>query len=136
MPDFEQMREQINDRDGFMRYNGIRVTALDEGCCECEAVLSEDSLNPHGFAHGGLLFSMCDSAAGIAATTTGRKVVTQSADIHFLRPAMPGTITARGKVIKVGIHTAYCTAEIYDRSGLLLVAAGFDMFFLTGENKG
>ena len=130
MPDFEKMKEAINGRGQFTQYNGIRVTDLAEGRCECQVTLTEKGCNPHGIAHGGLLFSMCDTAAGIAATTLDRSVVSRTAEMHFLRPAVGGVITARGRVVSAGAHMAYCTAEVFDEKGELLASAGFEMFYL------
>ena len=121
----------ISMQEGFIAHNGMRITVLESGYCECEVELTEKGKNLHGFAHGGLLFSLCDTAAGIAATATGRNVVTQSSAIHFLRPARGGVLTAKGKVVKNGTRTAFCTAEIFDETGLLLVSASFDMFFIS-----
>ena len=94
MQDLEQLKRQINAENGFIRHIGVAVTEIGEGFCRCETVLGEDGLNPHGVAHGGLLFTMCDTAAGVAATAAGRKVVSRAGDIHYLLPGRPGPLTA------------------------------------------
>ena len=132
MRDMEQLKELLNGRDGFNRHNGIRVTAVGEGWCDCQVTLTDEGKNPHGTAHGGLLFTMCDTAAGIAASSASRGVVSRTGEIHFIAPAVGGTLTAKGRVVRAGRHMAYCTAEVFDEAGEMLVSASFEMFFLPG----
>ncbi len=131
----EKLREEVNARGGFMKYNHMHMTALEEGFCEIRTTLTEYSLNPHGVAHGGLLFSLCDTAAGIAATSMGRDTVTQSADIHFLRPGSGTELIAQGKVIKCGSNIAFCTTEIRDDQQRLVACANFEMFYIGPDKR-
>lgn len=134
MRDLEKMKEKINAREGFTRHNGIEVLSIEKGLCKCGTVVTEQVQNPHNTAHGGLLFAMCDTAAGVAASSLGRSVVSRSADFHFLRPAT-GTVTAVGRVVSAGAHMAYCTAEVYDEAGQTLAAGSFEMFWLQDPLK-
>ena len=134
MQDFEKMKQVINGREGFNRHNGIEVISIEEGLCKCRMEVTPEVRNPHNTAHGGLLFAICDTAAGIAATTQGRSVVSRSADFHFLRPAT-GTVTAVGRLVTAGYTMAYCTAEVYDEAGTLLAAGSFEMFYLKEPHK-
>ena len=130
--DLEELKARVNAGEGYMRFNGLEVTELSPGYCEVRAAVGREKLNPHGIAHGGLLFTLCDTAAGVAATTLGRSVVSRTADIHFLHPAPEGTLTARGRVADAGGHMACCTAEVLDGEGKVLAAASFEMFFIQG----
>lgn len=128
--DLQELKARINADEGYMRFNGMEVTELSSGYCEVRAPVGPEKLNPHGIAHGGLLFSLCDTAAGVAATTLGRSVVSRAAEIHFLHPAMGRAVTAKGRVDDAGAHMAYCTAEAFDETGEKLVSASFEMFFI------
>lgn len=135
--DMERLKK-LNEEDGFIRHNGIRVTALERGECECRAELTREGMNPHGIAHGGMLFAMCDTVAGVAGTTLGHKVVTRSASVYFLRPGAVGTLIARGRIVHRGRHTALCEAEVYGEGERLLMRASFDMAFIDekqGEDR-
>ncbi len=134
MDDFEAMKQALNAQEGFTSHNGIRVLSIEKGLCRCGAEVTPTERNPHHIAHGGLLFALCDTAAGVAATTLGRSVVSRSADFHFLHPAT-GRITAEGRVVTAGLHMAYCTAEVYDEAGTLLAAGGFEMFYINEPLK-
>ena len=54
---------------GFNSHNHIVVTEVGEGTSVVEVEMTQDAMNPLGMAHGGLIFSMCDVATGVAART-------------------------------------------------------------------
>ncbi len=128
--DLEKLKEKVNNDKGYMAYNGIRVTELDTGYCQCWVELSENKTNPHGIAHGGFLFAVCDSIAGIAGTTLGRSVVGRSADIHFLRPGRGSGFTGKARIVEAGRTTGLCAVELYDDSDTLVTTGSFELYFL------
>ena len=140
MLDMEAFQAFMNEADGFNRLNDITFTVVEEGYCECETVITKSSLNPQGVAHGSLLFAMCDGVTGMAAASTGRSMLTQSATIHYLRPCAAGRLKARSRLIKNGRNTALCVGEVFDEQGRLLVTSQFEVFYtsdtLTLPQKG
>lgn len=133
MLDMEVFRSFMNESDGFNRHNGITFTVVEEGYCECELELTKNSYNPQGVAHGSLLFAMCDGVTGMAAASTGRSMLTQSATIHYLRPGIGGKLKARSRLIKNGRHTALCVGEVFDEDERLLATSQFEVFYTTDE---
>ena len=129
MLDMEVFKQYMNEAAGFNRHNGIVFTVVEEGYCECEVELTRESLNPQGVAHGSLLFALCDCVTGMATATTGRSMLTQSADIHYLRPGVGGKLKARSRLIKSGRTTALCVGEVYDEQDRLLVTSQFEVFY-------
>ena len=96
--------------------------------------MQENSLNRWGGAHGGILFSLCDVATGMAIMSVRQeKVVTVNASIDYLAAASAGsTLTAVGRVDRVGGKLAFCTAEITDETGKVVVRSHTVMCF-TGK---
>ena len=133
MLDMELFKRFMNESRGFNRHNGIRFTVVEEGYCECQVDMTEDSLNPQGVAHGSLLFTLCDCVTGMATASTGRSMLTQSANIHYLRPGTGGTLTARSRLVKNGRNTALCIGEVFDEAGKLLVTSEFEVFYTSAE---
>ena len=119
--------------DDFNRHNGLRLVDLDDGEATVEVTLRKEGLNPHGIAHGGLIFTLCDVATGVAARTGGRNTVSQDASIYFLRP---GTNTekliAKGRVLKEGRTTGYAEAEVFTDDGKLVAKAGVTVHYIDG----
>ena len=134
--DLEKLKEKVNADEGFMRFNGIEVTHLEPGCCQCRARMEKNKENPHGIAHGGFLFTICDTVAGIAGTSLGRGVVGRSADIHFLKPGRGGYVTAEGRVVEAGRTTGLCQVEMRDDRGELIVSASFELYFIDHRPHG
>lgn len=124
---------------GFARGCGIEILGYEQGLCRLRCQIGEGHLNPYGKAHGGLLFTLLDTAAGHAARTVcpaDKAVVTQCGDIHFLRPVPPGPVTAVARVLKAGRRTALVSAELYDAAETPLVYGSFEIFYVDLPSPG
>ena len=68
MKDFTKLAKEALENDkGFIGNNNYKVIKVEDNYCELEGVLSNSSLNNFGVAHGGYIFGLADTAAGIAA---------------------------------------------------------------------
>ncbi len=112
----------------------MRMTDADDGTATIVLPMQENSLNRWGGAHGGILFSLCDVAAGMAIMSLRQEmVVTVNASIDYLAAASAGsTLTAVGKVDRLGGKLAFCSAEMTDETGKVIVRAHCVMCF-TGK---
>ena len=129
----KKFAEERRNYQGFTGWCGISFEEISRGLCRTVCDITEHHLNPWGVAHGGVPFTMMDTAAGVAAQTTGpdgKASVTQSADIHFLRPIFPGRVTAEARVLKAGRNTALVTVDLTDSSGTLLNRGEFEIFYV------
>ena len=131
MTDTEKLKK-LNNRSEFNKYNGIVVTQADGGTAVVEIVLCPNSMNPCGSAHGGLIFAMCDVAAGVAASDVGGPCVTQSGNIYFLRPAAGTKLRAVGTVIKRGKTVSVVETKVFSDADELVSAGQFE-YFHTGK---
>ena len=117
---------------GFNAHNGIELVDVDDGTCVVEVTLKPQGLNPLQIAHGGLIFSLCDVATGVAARSGGRSTVSQNASISFMRPGRnTAKLTCRGRVLKEGRTTAVCEAEVFTDDGTLIAISTVTAFYLT-----
>lgn len=133
-PEEKQRRfDLFNSYDDFNRHNALRLVDVDDGTSTVEVTLRKEGLNPHGIAHGGLIFTLCDVATGVAARSGGRNTVSQDASIYFLRPGTrTEKLTAKGRVIKEGRTTGYTEAEVYTDDGTLIAKAGVTVHYIEG----
>ena len=107
------------------------VTEVGDGTSVVEVKLVQESLNPLGMAHGGLIFTLCDVATGVAARTGGRITVTLDSNIHFLRRAKDTEkLVARGRVVKEGRTTGLVTAEVFNDEGKLIATADMTVYYV------
>ena len=123
-----------NDNEPFLTHNYMRMADTDDGTATIVLPMHENSLNRWGGAHGGILFSLCDVANGMAIMSLRQEmVVTVNATIDYLAAAAAGsTLTAVGKVDRLGGKLAFCSAETTDETGKVIVRAHCVMCF-TGK---
>lgn len=107
---------------------GFELLSIDPeaGTIETRFTASESFLNPVGNIQGGFLAAMLDDTLGPALVATlGPDQFAPTADLHvqFLRPARPGRIVGRGRVVKRGRDIAFMSGELLDESGEVLAVA-------------
>ena len=120
-----------NDNEPFLTHNYMRMTDTDDGTATIVLPMHENSLNRWGGAHGGILFSLCDVATGMAIMSLRQEmVVTVNASIDYLAAAAAGsTLTAVGKVDRMGGKMVFCSGEVTDETGKVIVQARCVMSF-------
>ena len=131
----EQFNKRRQEMDTFCAHNGILCTKIGVGTCEFQCELKPEHKNPHGMAHGGLLFTLVDmagcwAAALVHGTKAIRPLVTQNASIHYLRPVESGTLTAKAETIKAGRNTALAQVDVYDEQGRHIVRGEVTAYYI------
>jgi acyl-CoA thioesterase len=77
---------------------GMRVVEMSEGHAVVTMVIRDDMANGHGIAHGGLVFTLADTAFAMACNAEGSVTVSSGAEITYYSPTRVGqelTATAR-----------------------------------------
>ncbi len=98
----------------------------DAGTIETSFTATEQFLNPAGVVQGGLLAAMLDDTLGPALVATlshGEWAPTTDLHVQFLRPARPGRIIGRGRIVRRGGQVAFLAGELIDEQGDLLATA-------------
>jgi len=107
----------------------ISFLSVSQQCTEGLIEVAEDSLNPYGFVHGGVLTALADSCAGVAAAAGGVPVVTVNQLMNFLRPAVGKRIFCVATPQKNGRRIAVYDAVLRNEQGQT-VATGVFTFHL------
>ena len=76
--------KQMMENDKFSQWLGIEVMEISKGHCRLEMRIREDMTNGFGIAHGGISFSVADSALAFASNAGGRKSVSIETSISHL----------------------------------------------------
>ncbi len=109
----------LENSPGYFRHNNCHTIKVANECVEMRADLTETSLNPYGIVHGGLIFSLGDTAMGMA---VGKKALTLSANISYLKPGTGKYIIAKAEKIKMGKNICFMKAMIYnDKEELIAI---------------
>lgn len=91
------------DHDPFSRWLGIRVLDVLPGSCALEMTVRDDMLNGHGTAHGGITYSLADSALAFASNGHGQRAVSVETSISHIKPVRSGDrLLARAEEQYVG----------------------------------
>ena len=77
--------------DAAVQAMGMTLTAIGPGRAEFAMTVRDDMLNSHGTCHGGLIFTLADTAFAYACNAHNRRCVAQSCSITFLAPAPAGS---------------------------------------------
>lgn len=105
----------------YVRVLGLTFHEFHNGRCTASLEVKEHLLNPHGIAHGGVTFSLADSASGgAAASALGEaRIVTQDMQIRYHGPARPGKIVAQAEVVHQGQRTITTSCRVTQNDVLI-----------------
>ena len=120
----------VNEQNGFLKHNDIIILESNEKTSKVKMNISENSLNPYGIVHGGLIFSMGDTVMGITIRSTGRDAVTLDGTINYLKPGKGKYLIATSEVIKVGKTTSVLMANIYNDKNELIAIMSATYYFI------
>lgn len=110
-----------------------QATMLNEKEVLLTTKVTEKSLNPYGMAHGGFLFTLADSVAGLTIVAGGSYSVTLQSNIHYMKAAKLGdTLSVIGSCTHDGSRTKVVEVKIENQDKQLLASASFTMF-VTGK---
>lgn len=125
--------ELINDDTlkGFATFLGIKINELSKEQIHTSLDMKPEFTNQFGTPHGGVLATMLDEVTGLAAGLySGKRLVTRSADIHYLKSSTDTHLDAYAHVVSCGKTMCLAVGELRDSSGLLLATGSFEFFFV------
>jgi len=80
---------------------GIELVDVGPGRARLRMTVTDVMVNGHAIAHGGLVFTLADSAFAVACNTHGVVTVAAGADITFVAPARLGDVLVADAVEQV-----------------------------------
>jgi len=86
----ERIVQGMLARDEFSRWLGLEVIELAVGRCRCRMEVRDEMVNGFGVAHGGIVFSLADSALAFASNTQGRIALSIENAISYPASVRPG----------------------------------------------
>ena len=125
------MKKQIKElfNQGFIKNNNYKIITINEEICTIEGNITDTSLNLFGIAHGGYIFGLADTTAGLLANVFGNAVTT-NASINYLNKATGSKLVANARMIKKGKTIATCECEIIDSKGILVAKSILEYFYV------
>ena len=109
----ERVVEGMVASDAFSRWLGIEVIDVAPKKSTCRMRVREEMVNGFGVTHGGIVFSLADSAFAFACNTHGRVTVSIENSITYPAPIAVGDVlTAIAKEDAASGRLSYYSAEV------------------------
>jgi acyl-CoA thioesterase len=102
----QQVVNHLLEKDYFSKWLGIEILEIKEGCSKIKMTIRNEMVNGFGIVHGGVTFSLADSAFAFACNNRNNLSVALDTSINFMKPAHVGDVlTAEAKEIHNGKST-------------------------------
>jgi acyl-CoA thioesterase len=117
-PSAEQVVAKMMRDDRFSQWLGIEVLEVREGYCKIQMRLRDEMLNGFGIIHGGVPFSLADSAFAFACNNRNNLSVALDTSITFTKATKPGDVlTAEARELHNGRSTGLYLITVTNQSG-------------------
>jgi acyl-CoA thioesterase len=108
--------DQMMRDDRFSQWMGVEILETGLGTCSLRATVHEDMLNGHNVLHGGITYSLSDSALAFASNSRGQKCMSIETSISHIGKCEAGEIlTAHATEIHRGRSTGIYEVEIFNK---------------------
>lgn len=128
----DKLNRQIKDSIDYylspLELKEVELVGLSRGCVDISVNVSDPILNNRGIVHGGILFTLSDTAASLCAATVGKDPVTIQSNINYIKSISQGKITTRARVVHNGRATTVVHVQSFNEDDRLLTDASFTMF--------
>lgn len=120
--DAQRMAERVVARmlahDAFSRWLGLEVTHVAPNAATVRMTVRPEMVNGFGVCHGGIAFSLADSALAFASNTHGRVTMSVENSIRYPAPIAPGDeLTATAVEVSAGRRLAFFDVTVRKGGG-------------------
>lgn len=81
---------KMYDNDWFSQWLGIERLTIETGSCVLKMTIRKEMLNGFGIAHGGITYSLADSALAFASNSYGKMAVSVETSISHTKQLKEG----------------------------------------------
>lgn len=92
MPTAKEVVTHMMEHDLFSRWLGIEVLEIKDGYSKIKMTVREEMINGFGIVHGGIAFSLSDSAFAFACNNRNNLSVALDTSINFTKPMHVGDV--------------------------------------------
>ncbi len=107
--------------DAASKWLGMEISDVDEGYAVLTLTVEPHHANGHGICHGGVTFSLADSAFAFACNSRNQSAVAQHNVISYLAPANVGDrLTATATELSMSGRSGIYDVKVTNQDGLVL----------------
>lgn len=119
----KQIVDKMMAGDEMSRWLGIKVMDYTPGNVVCQLVVRAEMVNGFKIAHGGITYSLADSALAFSVNSHGIQSVSVETSISHLKPVQIGDIlTTQTKEISLSNKIGVYTTEVINQDDVLVAA--------------
>ena len=112
-------------QDPFSTWMGIEILDCELGRCRVGMTVRKDMLNSMGKAHGGISYTLADTAFGFAANTHGKYAVSIETSINHIEALNEGDyLVAESVIEKVNTKLGFNVIEVKRQDELVALFKG------------
>lgn len=117
----KQIVDIMMENDSFSKWMEININSIEKGSCVLECTIHKDMLNGFDIAHGGITYSLSDSALAFSANAYGYKCVSIETSISHIRPVfIDNVLTVTCEEIHRGKTLGIYSVEIINQENKLV----------------
>ncbi len=110
--------DHMMQHDAFSQWMGVQVIEIKEGYSKISMTIRKEMINGLGIVHGGITFSLADSAFAFACNNRNVFSVALDTAINFLKPVhLDDTLIAEAKELHNGKSTGLYHIHITNQHG-------------------
>src|SRR5881275_2270399 len=110
--------QKMMSDDLFSQWLGITILDVREGYSKIQMTVRDEMINGFGIIHGGIAFSLADSAFAFACNNRNNLSVALDTSITFTKATRPGDVlTAEAKELHNGRSTGLYLITITNQNG-------------------
>lgn len=108
--------QKMMEKDAFSQWMNIEIVEIKAGYCQLKTTVVPEMVNGFLIAHGGITYSLADSALAFAANAHGKQCVSIETSISHTRPAsiddiLTATCTELNRGRTIGIYQVTVTNQ-------------------------
>jgi len=105
-------------KDAFSAWLGLELVELRPSACTVRMTVRDEMVNGFGVCHGGIAFSLADSALAFASNTHGTVTVSVENSITYPAPVRAGdTLTATAIQEAAASRLAFYRVTVHNQNG-------------------
>jgi len=118
----EQEMTRFCEKNAYARLTGIRVKEARPGYAVAEMPVRDEHKNPFGTVNAGAIFTLAETAFGMAANADGQVGLAVNLAISYFKPGLSGTLTAKARQVAPGRRLCSYLVEVFDDSGEMIAS--------------
>ena len=117
----EAAAQAMWSEDGASHWMGMSIVDVDEGSAVLQLTVQPHHCNGHGMCHGGVTYSLADSAFAFACNSRNQATVAQHNSITYTSPGRKGDIlTATAREVSLAGRSGVYDVQVKNQSGTLI----------------